>query len=78
MTLTPPESPRAYLMRNNPEALRKLSSKDLAGLHSDWPFWAWPDQLAPAGAGRYWLVLAEEDWQNLPGCGCRGWGRIKQ
>jgi phage terminase large subunit-like protein len=34
------------------------SPAELPSLGYDWPFWACPDQLPPAGNWRYWLVLA--------------------
>jgi phage terminase large subunit-like protein len=37
--------------------LRAASAEDLAALESLWPFWARPDQLAPAGRWRTWLIL---------------------
>jgi phage terminase large subunit-like protein len=46
-----------------PEALRndliaKLSPAEARALLYDWPFWARPTQLPPAGSWRVWLLLA--------------------
>ncbi|WCL55780.1 DNA-packaging protein [Gimibacter soli] len=38
--------------------IRGLSDEETALLFYDWPFWARPEQLAPAGDWRCWLVLA--------------------
>jgi phage terminase large subunit-like protein len=51
-------SPREALLRLTPEKLKRLSPAELSTLGYDWPFWARPDQLPPAGNWRYWLVLA--------------------
>lgn len=38
--------------------LAKLSIEEKAALNWHWPFWARPNQLAPSGDWRIWLVLA--------------------
>ena len=38
-------------------ALADLPATDLAALEHAWPVWARPDQLAPEGAWRTWLLL---------------------
>jgi len=38
--------------------LNELTDREAAALLFDWPFWARPDQLAPDGAWRVWLILA--------------------
>lgn len=38
--------------------LNELSDREAAALLFDWPFWARPKQLPPAGGWRVWLILA--------------------
>jgi phage terminase large subunit-like protein len=50
-------------LASQPEALRDeliagLSPADARALLYDWPFWARPNQLPPAGDWRIWLLLA--------------------
>lgn len=40
------------------QAISSLSDQQAAALLYDWPFWARPTQLEPAGDWRIWLVLA--------------------
>lgn len=40
------------------KVLASLSDEAALALRWDWQFWARPNQLAPAGAWRYWLLLA--------------------
>lgn len=42
--------------------LAGLSDRELQALEYDWPFWARPDQLAPAGVWSIWLALAGRGW----------------
>lgn len=51
-------SPREIALRDNPDALRKLSDKDAVALMYDWHFNARPTQTPPDTDWRYWLVLA--------------------
>lgn len=55
-------SPAALLASLPPaqqrEMLKGLNDKDAYRLLFEWPFWARPNQLAPAGNWRTWLVLA--------------------
>src|SRR5579872_4673794 len=44
--------------RDRAEVLEGLSATQAAALLCDWRFWARPNQLAPAGRWRYWLLLA--------------------
>lgn len=39
-------------------ALRGMSPQGARRLNRAWPFWARPEQLAPAGNWRFWLLLA--------------------
>jgi predicted phage terminase large subunit-like protein len=54
MSLLPAEQRRTLLS--------ELSDDDCAALLHDWRFWARPDQIAPAGEWRTWLVLAGRGW----------------
>ncbi len=38
--------------------LRVLSPVEAEEVYNDWRFWARPDQLAPSGDWRVWLILA--------------------
>lgn len=40
------------------KVLSELSDREAAALLYDWPFWARPKQLPPAGGWRVWLILA--------------------
>lgn len=42
--------------------LTTLSNEELASLRYAWPFWARPDQIAPEGDWRTWLILAGRGW----------------
>ena len=42
--------------------LDELSDADATDLLHDWRYWARPDQLAPAGDWRTWLILAGRGW----------------
>jgi phage terminase large subunit-like protein len=42
--------------------LASLTPAELAALRYAWPFWARPEQLAPAGTWRTWLVKAGRGW----------------
>lgn len=42
--------------------LAALSSEELASLRYAWSFWARPDQVAPLGDWRTWLILAGRGW----------------
>ncbi len=42
--------------------LVKLSPDERAELEYSWPFWARPEQLAPPGAWRAWLILSGRGW----------------
>lgn len=42
--------------------LAELSNEELALLRYDWRFWARPDQIAPDGDWRTWLILAGRGW----------------
>ncbi|WP_292461719.1 hypothetical protein [Methanolobus sp.] len=39
-----------------------ISDDELSKLEYDWRFWARPNQLAPEGSWRYWLVCAGRGW----------------
>ncbi|MGE0723962.1 MAG: DNA-packaging protein [Alphaproteobacteria bacterium] len=56
------ESPAAMLARRTPEEraafLDSLSQAARAYLPYDWPFWARPTQLPPAGPWRVWFIRA--------------------
>lgn len=54
MSLLPDEQRR--------QLLSELSDEDCAALLYDWHFWARPDQVAPEGEWRTWLVLAGRGW----------------
>src|SRR5271169_250541 len=38
--------------------LRKLTEEEIEAFEQDWPRWARPNQLPPAGEWRTWLLLA--------------------
>ena len=40
----------------------KLSDREATALLYDWPIWARPNQLAPAGIWRFWVALAGRGW----------------
>jgi phage terminase large subunit-like protein len=42
--------------------LTKLSPEERAELEYDWRFWARPEQLAPPGLWRAWLILSGRGW----------------
>lgn len=44
------------------EWLASLSTEQIAALRYNWKFWARPDQLAPGGDWRTWLILAGRGW----------------
>jgi phage terminase large subunit-like protein len=50
-----PDSSTATAVRT---ALKRLSAVDAEALLFDWPWWARPNQLAPAGDWATWLILA--------------------
>jgi phage terminase large subunit-like protein len=52
------EASPAQRLAADPAALAAITPEDAAPLLYDWPFWARPKQLAPAGAWRVWLLLA--------------------
>ena len=62
-TATPSTSSLAQSIASLPEAdratvLRVLSPVEAEEVYNDWRFWARPDQLAPSGDWRVWLILA--------------------
>lgn len=64
-----PVSLHSSTLRQRPDRSRivsALSDAEAAALLFDWPFWARPEQLPPAGDWQTWLVLAG-----------RGWGKSK-
>lgn len=66
MQLSSPDARRAALRAallaltkaQRRKVLEGMTRKERAALHFDWRFWARAEQLTPAGAWRYWLVLA--------------------
>ena len=67
LSATPaPESWRSSLAEMTPTQraakLAQVSDADLAALLTDWPSWARPEQVAPAGAWTVWLILAGRGW----------------
>lgn len=57
----------ASLFRNLPvkekqSRLARLTDAELKILTYDWNFWARPNQLAPQGNWRHWLILAGRGW----------------
>jgi phage terminase large subunit-like protein len=57
----------AHTLRELPAAKRDawlaiLTPAEALALQSHWPFWARPEQLAPAGDWRTWLVKAGRGW----------------
>lgn len=44
------------------EWLAQLSTEQIASLRHKWSFWARPDQMAPDGDWRTWLILAGRGW----------------
>lgn len=42
--------------------LRGATARELASLAHDWEFWSRPDQRAPRGVWRIWLILAGRGW----------------
>jgi phage terminase large subunit-like protein len=57
----------AHTLRELPAAKRdawlaSLTPAEALALQSHWPFWARPEQLAPAGDWRTWLVKAGRGW----------------
>ena len=82
-------SSKALLLASLPENKRQqwlasLSDEAAAQLRWEWSFWARPEQLAPDGDWRTWLVLAGRGWDKTR-CGaewvrsqieCGGAGRI--
>ena len=50
LVLLPPAERQAFL--------DELSDEELAALEYDWPSWARPQQLAPPGSWKVWLILA--------------------
>ena len=62
-TAMPSTSSLAQSIASLPEAdrtavLRVLSPVEAEEVYNDWRFWARPDQLAPSGDWRVWLILA--------------------
>ena len=62
-TATPSRNSLAQSIASLPEAdratvLRVLSPTEAEEVYNDWRFWARPDQLAPSGDWRVWLILA--------------------
>tara|TARA_R110002153_G_scaffold135501_10_gene285147 strand:+ start:55 stop:1362 length:1308 start_codon:yes stop_codon:yes gene_type:complete len=62
-TAMPSTSSLAQSIASLPEAdrttvLRVLSPTEAEEVYNDWRFWARPDQLAPSGDWRIWLILA--------------------
>jgi len=62
-TATPSTNSLAQSIASLPEAdratvLRVLSPVEAEEVYNDWRFWARPDQLAPSGDWRVWLILA--------------------
>lgn len=53
---------RALSPEEQKAALKSLSDSAQAELLHDWTFWARPDQLAPDGDWRTWLILAGRGW----------------
>jgi len=63
MTVVPSKNSLAQSLASLPEAerttlLTALSDHDADEILHDWTFWARPDQLAPVGDWRVWLILA--------------------
>jgi phage terminase large subunit-like protein len=54
LALLPPAERQAFL--------DELSDEELASLEYDWPSWARPQQLAPPGAWKVWLILSGRGW----------------
>jgi phage terminase large subunit-like protein len=44
------------------KVMAALSDEEAAALEYDWPFWARPNQLTPAGSWKVWLILAGRGW----------------
>ncbi len=42
--------------------MRGATPRELASLAYDWEFWSRPDQRAPSGVWRLWLILAGRGW----------------
>jgi phage terminase large subunit-like protein len=54
LALLPPAERQAFL--------DEMSDEQLAALEYDWPSWARPQQLAPPGPWKVWLILAGRGW----------------
>ncbi len=52
------ESARDRLLRDAPEKLSRLTTREFGALSYEWRFWARPDQRPPHGDWRYWVILA--------------------
>lgn len=44
------------------QRIASLTDDEIKTLNYDWSFWARPNQLAPAGNWRHWLILAGRGW----------------
>lgn len=65
--MTPAQNSLAHSLASLPDSLRSqvlatLSPGALETLKADWRFWGRPDQHAPPGSWRTWLVLAGRGW----------------
>jgi phage terminase large subunit-like protein len=58
LTLSPAQLLASLSEQERQEWLAKLSTEQCAALRYEWEFWARPQQLAPEGDWRTWLVLA--------------------